>query len=106
MECRSPDKGIWFGYRKRKSSLKPATLSKDCKQIMELAGIPPQFSAATIRHAAITWWRNMGVPLEVVMARTGHRSSQLVLFYYDKSNVSHDITSDLLGNELSSDDEE
>jgi hypothetical protein len=104
--CRTQDKGIWFGYRKRTSCVKHATLSKDCKEIMRMAGIPNIFSSGTIRHATITWWRSLGVPMEVVMSRTGHRSIQLVLFYYDKSSVSNDITADLLGDESSSDEDD
>jgi hypothetical protein len=104
--CASDDKGIWFGYRKRSSCIQHTTLAKDCKEVLALAGIPKVFSAATLRHATITWWRNQGIPLEVVMSRTGHHSMQLVLFYYDKSDVSLDITADLLGDEQSSDEEE
>ena len=87
--------GIWFDYRASKMSpLKHATLAKDCVKIMELAGIPmgpSGYSAATLWHAVITWWHSQQIPIEVVMARTGHKSTNLVLKYFDKSLVSHDI---------------
>jgi len=71
---------------------------------MKLANINGKYGAATVRHAVITFWRSMGVPYKVVMDRTGHRSENLVQFYYDFSKNEYDITAELLQG-VSSDEE-
>ena len=43
----------------------------------------------------------MGISVEEVMNRTGHRSERIVLFYYDKLFQKRDITAEILhGEEL------
>jgi hypothetical protein len=67
-------------------------LAKDCRDLMRLAGIPAFYGVATIRHAAITFWIEMGISMKVVMIYTGHCSGPLVRKFYDKSKIAHDMT--------------
>lgn len=87
--------GIWLSYNGSKE-VQPQTLAMCTQEVMRRAGIDPMFGVATLRHAAITFWRNQGVSLEEVMERTGHRSKQLVMKYYDRSNFSVDIMANII----------
>jgi hypothetical protein len=88
-----PD-SIWLHHR-GSGTISDAALAKDCRTLMRDADIPQLYGAATIRHATITYWVQLGIPLDVVMTRTGHRSSPLVRKYYDKSRIAHDIMASL-----------
>jgi hypothetical protein len=96
-------KGIWLNFHGT-AEISHSTLANDCRVLLNEVGIPKAYGAATIRHAAITFWRELGIPLEVVMDRTGHRSGALVLKYYDKSSSSYDIMASIL-KDTESDDE-
>lgn len=81
---------VWIHYN-RADEVKEQTLAKDTKETMKEMGIDTRiFGPATIRHAAISFWCNMGVSREEVARRTGHRSLNVISFYYDKS-VTRDI---------------
>jgi len=95
--------GIWLHFRGSKQIL-PGSLAGDTKEIMKQAGIHPKYGGATIRHATITFWRDNGVPMEVVMDRTGHRSDRLVRKFYDRSSSSHDIWATMIGEDDSSEE--
>jgi hypothetical protein len=90
--------GIWLNYRGT-AMIAPPTLAMDTRKAMLEANIPNLYGAATIRHATITFWREQGIPMDVVMDRTGHRSSSLVRKFYDKSKISHDIMAALMESE-------
>ena len=92
--------GIWLTYH-GSSSVSHGTLAANTHKFMKEAGIPPKYGAATIRHATITFWRDMRISVEEVMNRTGHRSERIVLFYYDKSSQKRDITAEILHGEES-----
>ena len=78
---------VWVFWNSGKS-LKAKTVASDSKKVMEAIGIDTTvFGPATIRHAAISKWHELGVPREVVARRTGHRSLNVISFYYDKSVV-------------------
>ena len=87
--------GIWLSYNGAKQVL-PQTLAVCAQRVMREADIDPMYGLATLRHAAITFWRNQGISLDKVMERTGHRSKQLVLKYYDRSSVSVDIMANII----------
>jgi hypothetical protein len=93
LNCRQ----IWLHYNGSKV-VSHETLSKDTRALLLLAGIDPIFGAATYRHAAITYWRNNGVPLPTACSRTGHRSIHLVVKYYDRSRIAGDINAMILQN--------
>jgi hypothetical protein len=90
LDCR----GIWLHY-KGKNQISGAALSDKTKDILRLARINIIYTSSIIRHVTITWWRDMGVPLEVVMDRTGHLSVALVLKYYDCSEAQLDLFREL-----------
>jgi hypothetical protein len=82
---------IWLHFNSA-SPVKKATLAKQTRETMEAMGIPKIYGCATIRHAAITFWGKVGFSFDQVMDRTGHRLKELVLKYYDKSDVANDLT--------------
>jgi len=69
------------------------------------------YGSATIRHAAISFWCANGISREEVARRTGHRSLNIISFYYDKSeakDISMNLQDKLLSidkNELKEDEE-
>jgi len=69
------------------------------------------FGSATLRHAAITFWRRNGISKETVNERTEHKCMKLVNIFYDRSDTK-DIMTALLNSggldqfEESSSDEE
>jgi hypothetical protein len=78
---------IWTKYNSG-VAIVSNTVSSDSRKMMELAGINVRvYGAATIRHAAISKWRMMGLPRERVAERTFHRSLNIISFYYDKSVI-------------------
>lgn len=83
-----------------KKEVKATTLAKYTRDAMGQAGIPHKFRAASLRHAAISWWLSAGVPLDEVMRRTGHWSASLVRKFYDRT-VDKDIIMSLLKDESS-----
>lgn len=98
--------GIWMNYS-GSSEISHHTLASDVRKIMICANIPIEYGAATLRHAAITFWRSKGISLAEVMKRTGHRSEALVRKYYDRSGAENDLMASIWSGELdSSSDEE
>jgi hypothetical protein len=87
--------GIWLNYRGN-AEVKPATLANCARKEMKEAGIDELYGAGTIRHATITFWRDNGIPMEKVIERTQHKSTKLVLKFYDKSCTKLDIMADIL----------
>jgi hypothetical protein len=67
LQCRS----IWLSYDGLKPIV-PSTLCTACRKFMIKIGIDPKYGGATLRHAAITFWRDMGISPQEVMNRTGH----------------------------------
>ena len=63
--------GIWLSYKGTKQ-VKPQTLAVQTQSVMRDAGIDAMYGVATLRHAAITFWRDQGISLDEVMERTGH----------------------------------
>jgi hypothetical protein len=86
---------IWLNYR-GDAAIEPSTLANCARDVMREAGIDPLFGAGTIRHAAITYWREQGVSMAKVIERTQHRSEGLVRKFYDKSCTKVDIMADIL----------
>ena len=77
---------------------------------MQTVGIDVNlYKPATLRHAAISMWIGMGESREVVAQRTGHRSLNIISFYYDKSlerDLTASLESRLWSSENPGDDEE
>jgi integrase len=96
-------RSIWLSNAGSKEIMS-STLANCTRKVMREAGIDAIYGAATLRHAAITFWRDQGISIEEVMQRTGHRSMQLVLKYYDRSSIKNDIMANIL-DDLESDEE-
>lgn len=78
---------VWTKYNSG-ACIVANTVSSDSRKVMALAGVDVKsYGPATIRHAAISKWRTMGVSRERVAERTFHRSLNIISFYYDKSVV-------------------
>jgi hypothetical protein len=78
---------VWIKYNTGEA-VKHTTLAKDTREVMKECGIDTKlYGAATIRHAAISYWCSMGLSREEVARRTGHRSMNVISFYYDKSTA-------------------
>lgn len=93
-EGRQHDK-IWIWWNSGKP-LKTQTLATDAREMMRRCGIDVNlFKPATLRHAAITFWRSLGESREKVAERTMHRSLNIISFYYDKAAVSTDLMAEL-----------
>ena len=104
---RMNSKGIWLDYNGTKE-VKPSTLAKCTRDLMRDAGIDRIFGSVTIRHATITFWQNLGIPIGTVIERTGHKSIPLINKYYNKSSIQQDIFADVferIRNDESSDEE-
>jgi len=84
-KCKHND--VWIYYNKPEA-VKHTTLAKDTRDVMKEMGIDTKvYGAATIRHAAISYWIKEGFTMEEVARRTGHRSMNVIVFYYDKSQA-------------------
>jgi hypothetical protein len=95
-EAKDHDK-IWIWWNSGKP-LKTQTLATDARELMRRCGIDTTiFKPATLRHAAITFWRSLGESREKVAERTMHRSLNVISFYYDKSMESRDLMKELEG---------
>jgi hypothetical protein len=87
--------GIWL-HHSGSNQVKREALASNTRSLMTEAGIDTaMYSSGSLRHATITYWRDLGIPLEVVMDRTGHLSVPLVLKYYDCSQAQLDIFKEL-----------
>jgi len=88
-------KSIWLAFNGTKEVL-PDTLANCTRRLMSEAGINVvMFGSATLRHAAITFWRQNGVSRKTVNERTGHKCLRLVAIFYDRSDMK-DIMTELL----------
>ena len=73
---------------------------------MKNAGIDSKFGPATIRHATITYWRMIGIPMAVVMERTGHKLRNLVEKFYNRTDFGPDLMVQIFANAIPEDDDQ
>lgn len=64
-------------------------LTKALKSVMKWSGLAkehPKFTLHTLRHTGITWWINIGAPIEVVSKWAGHSNvNTTVKIYYSEN---------------------
>jgi hypothetical protein len=88
---------VWIWCNKP-TPVKTQTLAADARAVMENCGINTSvFKPASLRHAAISFWKTMGLSREQIAEQTMHRSLNVISFYYDKAVESKDIMKDLEG---------
>lgn len=97
--------GVWTHYNQIRV-VRHQTLAAETRKVLLAAGIPKRYGQATIRHATISFWHEHGVSLEEVMRRTGQRSLNVVMIYYNKANVKTDLTARIIMQQNESSDEE
>ena len=103
---RYDERRLWMSMRTPVVPVGPPTLAGDVKELMLAAGVPSEYGPHTIRHAAITYWRENNVSLEGVIERTGHKSTRLVSQFYDRAKISKDWMAEILNARGESDHEE
>ena len=96
---------LWLHHRGNRT-IKPTTLAGDTQKLMKNAGIDSKFGPATIRHATITYWRMIGIPMAVVMERTGHKLRNLVEKFYNRADFGPDLMVQIFANAIPEDDDQ
>jgi hypothetical protein len=95
---------IWL-WGNGKKEVAPQTLATAVRVLMLDIGIDLIYGSATIRHAAITLWRDLGVSIDDVIDQTGHRSRSLVLKFYNKSTNKTDLLTNYIDDQFSDDED-
>lgn len=73
------------------------SLLDNTKVLMASAGVDTTiYGPGSLRHAAISLWRERGISEDSVKKRTGHRSLRIISEYYDRSSSNVDLMASVL----------
>ena len=73
---------------------------------MKNAGIDSKFGPTTIRYAIITYWRMIGIPMAVVIERTGHKLRNLMEKFYNHTDFDPNLMVQIFANVILEDDDQ